>query len=230
MNAPIIGILAGMGPHSTAPFIDMLVRECQRQYGARNDIDFPPMMVYSLPTPFYPDRPIDHVAMEQALNAGLAVLERAGVAFLAIACNTAHIYHGALVRRVNLPLLNMVGLAVAELPAVARKVALIAARPTVESGIYQEAIRSRGCDCVELEWQSTVDAMLESMRETMDSVALSASWSALEASAREAGVDAIVLACADLSAVSVPIGRVVVDATRVLAREIISRWLQEKGR
>jgi len=30
----LIGILAGMGPRSTAPFVDMLVDECQRQYGA----------------------------------------------------------------------------------------------------------------------------------------------------------------------------------------------------
>lgn len=230
MSAPIIGILAGMGPHSTAPFIEMLVGECQRQYGARNDIDFPPMMVYSLPTPFYVDRPIDHAAMEQALHAGLTNLERAGVAFLAIACNTAHIYHGALARRVHLPLLDMVALAVAELPAGARKVALMAARPTVESGIYQKAIRSRGCDCLDLGWQATLDAMLESMRESPDAVALSASWSALGARAREADVDAIVLACADLSAVSVPMEGVVVDATRVLAREVISRWLRGKGR
>ncbi len=29
--AKLIGILAGMGPHSTAPFISMVVDECQRQ-------------------------------------------------------------------------------------------------------------------------------------------------------------------------------------------------------
>ena len=54
----VIGILAGMGPRSTAPFVDMVVDECQRQYGARYDIDFPPMQIYALPTPFYIDRPI----------------------------------------------------------------------------------------------------------------------------------------------------------------------------
>jgi aspartate/glutamate racemase len=32
---PIIGILAGMGPRSTGPFLDLIVDECQRQYGAR---------------------------------------------------------------------------------------------------------------------------------------------------------------------------------------------------
>ena len=49
----MIGILAGMGPRSTAPFVDLVVSECRNQYGARHDIDFPPMMILSWPTPFF---------------------------------------------------------------------------------------------------------------------------------------------------------------------------------
>jgi len=41
----LIDTLAGIGPRSTAPFVDMLVDECQRQYGTRYDIDFPPMLI-----------------------------------------------------------------------------------------------------------------------------------------------------------------------------------------
>jgi aspartate racemase len=55
-----IGILAGMGPRSTAPFIDLIITQCRIQYGAKLDEEFPHMMIYSLPTPFYVDRPIDH--------------------------------------------------------------------------------------------------------------------------------------------------------------------------
>ena len=33
-----MGILAGMGPHSTAPFLELVIAECQRQYGAADDI------------------------------------------------------------------------------------------------------------------------------------------------------------------------------------------------
>ena len=60
MNGNLIGILAGMGPRSTAPFLDLVIDECQLQYGAKYDEEFPHMMVYSLPTPFYIDRPINH--------------------------------------------------------------------------------------------------------------------------------------------------------------------------
>lgn len=34
-----IGVLAGMGPRSTAPFIDMLVTDCHVGYGAKYDMD-----------------------------------------------------------------------------------------------------------------------------------------------------------------------------------------------
>lgn len=47
-----IGVLAGMGPRSTAPFVDMLVTECHIGYGAKYDMDFPKMHIISLPTPF----------------------------------------------------------------------------------------------------------------------------------------------------------------------------------
>ena len=91
MNAPstpTIGILAGMGPRSTAPFIDLVVTECQNQYGARDDIDFPKMLICSQPAPFYEDRPVDHAALEAAILDGLHTLENAGASFLAMACNT----------------------------------------------------------------------------------------------------------------------------------------------
>lgn len=37
----MIGILAGMGPKLTAPFVDKVVHLCQQIYDAKNDIDFP---------------------------------------------------------------------------------------------------------------------------------------------------------------------------------------------
>lgn len=47
MNENIIGILAGMGPRSTSQFIDLIIDECQTQYGAKYDEDFPKIMIYS---------------------------------------------------------------------------------------------------------------------------------------------------------------------------------------
>ncbi|MCI4139739.1 amino-acid racemase, partial [Bacillus vallismortis] len=80
----MIGILAGMGPKSTSPFIDTVIDYCQKLYGASHDIDFPHMMMYSCPTPFYTDRPIDHEEMKRAIIDCAVKLEKTGVDFIAL--------------------------------------------------------------------------------------------------------------------------------------------------
>jgi aspartate racemase len=218
-----------MGPRSTAPFIDLLVTECQLQYGAKDDCDFPGMMIYSLPTPFYPDRPIDHRAMEAALRAGLSQLERAGVDFMAIACNTAHVYYPQLMRSAAVPLLDMVALTVDALPATTRTVAVLAARPTIESAIYQDGIARRGFACVDPGWQGSVDSLIEALHRPLEPGDLKARWNRLGNEARAAGADTILVACADLSAASVGLEGAVVDATACLARAIVGEWLRRAG-
>ena len=227
MEKPSIGILAGMGPHSTGPFIDMVVSECQRQYGARDDIDFPKMMICSQPAPFYEDRPVDHAALEDAIRSGLQDLERTGVDFLAIACNTAHIYYPQLARSVNVPLLNMVELTLEALPSAAQRVALVAARPTVESGVYQTGIHARGLSLFEADWQSQVDHLLGMTRTSATPSEFAEQWGGITEAARSGELDTLIVACLDLSAVvaHAKTDLRIVDAAECLAREIVRQWL-----
>lgn len=230
-TSPTIGILAGMGPRSTAPFLDLVVNACARIYGARHDDEFPRMLICSQPAPFYEDRPIDHQALEAAIRDGLLYLEAAGVDFLAIACNTAHIYLPSLRAAVATPLLDIVGLAVAALPADARRIALVAARPTAESGLFQRALAADGREALELAWQAAVDALLGAVRDPTDPATFHAAWSQLFAQARAAGADALLVACLDLSGVlrHAPAGLPVVDAAEALATAIVEEWLRRKA-
>lgn len=227
MSNPIIGILAGMGPRSTGPFIDLVVTACQDLYGARHDIDFPKMLICSQPAPFYEDRPIDHAALEAATIDGLKTLESAGADFLAIACNTVHIYYPRLAASVSVPVLNIVELAAQAVPASAGRVALVAARPTVESGIYQTALLAAGHPVAELDWQSDIDTMLGAVRESTDPEIFRRLWAPILAKAKAADVSTVLVACLDLSGVvrfaetKLPI----VDAANCLARETVRRWM-----
>jgi aspartate racemase len=226
MSAPTIGILAGMGPRSTGPFLDLVVTACQEIYGARHDIDFPKMLICSQPAPFYEDRPIDHAALEAATLDGLKHLESAGADFLAIACNTVHIYYPRLAASVSVPLLNIVELAVAAVPKSARAVALVAARPTVDAGMFQSALKAAGHEVIDLGWQSSVDAMLSAVRETTDPEAFRRLWAPLLEQARDAGVETVLVACLDLSGVvrfaTTPL--TIVDAANCLARAVVEQW------
>ena len=82
-----LGILAGMGPRSTAPFIDMLVTDCQVVCGAKYDMDFPEMHIISLPTPFWPGKKINCSEMIAALQHGIAELVKEDVSLIAVPCN-----------------------------------------------------------------------------------------------------------------------------------------------
>lgn len=228
---PTIGILAGMGPHSTAPFLELVLAECQRQYGATEDIDFPPIMLRSHPTPFYADRPTDHAAMAAAVRDGLQKLAASGVDFLAIACNTAHIYFDELAAAVDVPLLDIVRVTMDRLSPNARRVALVAARPTAESQLYQRRFRDAGLSVPELDWQDDVDALLMAVRANATPARFTELWSRVTRRAEAANADALVIACLDLSATvahittSVP----VLDASRCLAEVVVAEWLRRHG-
>ena len=129
MHAKPIGILAGMGPRSTAPFIDLIVDECQRLYGAKYDIDFPQIVILSQPKPFFLDRPIDHATMRRSIFEGLKKLESAGVGFIAMPCNSAHLYFDEFQAAISVPMLNIVAETLALLPKGARAT-LFATKPT----------------------------------------------------------------------------------------------------
>jgi aspartate racemase len=227
VRQPRIGILAGMGPRSTAPFIDLVVTECQVQYGARHDIDFPKMMICSQPAPFYEDRPIDHEALEQAIREGLIDLENAGADFLAIACNTAHIYYPQLAARARVPLLDMVEITLDSLPASVHHPALIAARPTIESGLYQSRMEQRGLQSIVGDWQSQTDELLGLIRTSTDVSVIQQAWRTILSRVESENADMIVVACLDLSGV---IGHAqtklpILDAAQCLAREVVKQWL-----
>lgn len=227
MPAPTIGILAGMGPRSTGPFLDLVVSACQEIYGARHDVEFPKMLICSQPAPFYEDRPIDHAALEAATLDGLKHLESAGVDFLAIACNTVHIYYPRLAAAVSVPLLNIVELAVQAVPGSSRAIALVAARPTADSGLFQNALRAAGHELVDPDWQSGVDAMLSAVRETTDPEVFRQIWAPLLEKARAAGADTVLVACLDLSGVVrfAATRLAIVDAADCLARAVVQQWI-----
>jgi aspartate racemase len=222
----MIGILAGMGPNSTGPFIDKVVEQCQELYGAKYDIDFPHMMIYSLPTPFYIDRPINHADMERAIIAGAQKLESTGVDFIAIPCNTAHLYFKKLKDSISVPILNMVDETINEIPRDAKRIALLATNATVQSGIYQEAFSKFGLDYIENDdWQDKVDQMITNIKMGQIEDATQV-WNGLSSELSKS-VDAVILACTDLNVVSDKRQSNVylVDSSTCLARATVNKYL-----
>ena len=202
MSTPTIGILAGMGPHSTAPFLDLVLAECQAQYGARNDIDFPPIQVLSWPVPFYADRPVDEREVEEATRPRPAAPR--GVRGELHRDRLQHRPHllPRLERSVGVPLLDMVALAADAAPEKPSRIALIAARSTAESGIYQRALEARGQLCSPRTGRRRWTCSSTRLRLTERDRRIRDLWDILAQQAKDVRAEGLVLACADLTAVS----------------------------
>ncbi|WP_410984045.1 aspartate/glutamate racemase family protein [Bacillus cereus] len=225
----MLGILAGMGPKSTGPFIDTVIEQCQKIYGAKHDIDFPHMMIYSCPTPFYINRPIDHKAMEQAIITGAQKLASTGIDFIAMPCNTAHLYLNHLQNSISVPILNMVDETIKEIPNHVKKVALLATDATVQSGIYQVGITKRNMDHIHKDsWQTDTTQIISNIKEGNISVA-NELWRTLCIELAES-VDAVIIACTDLNVVSGanPHNLYFVDSSACLAKAVVHKYLSSQ--
>ncbi|ETT70078.1 aspartate/glutamate racemase family protein [Bacillus mycoides] len=213
----MIGILAGMGPKSTGPFVDTVVAECQTIYGAKHDMDFPPMMIYSCPTPFYMDRPIDHAAMKKAIIEGAQKLESTGVDFIAMPCNTAHLYFEELQRSITIPILNIVDETLKAIPENTKRVALLATEATVQASIYQDGITKRDIEYIHNEqWQEMINQIITCIKggEIEEARKL---WSLLVLQLKDE-VDTAIIACTDLNVV---VSEDFVDSAQCLAKAVV---------
>lgn len=221
----MIGILAGMGPKSTGPFVDLMVSKLQELTGAKNDIDFPPMMIYSLPTPFFLDRPIDHELMEKTICTGLKKLESCGVGFIAMPCNTAHVYFERLKHCIRIPLLNMVAETLVRMPKSARKIAVLGTRPTMESEVYQKGLQAAHLHSMEEPaWQEKVDGLIHHIKISDDKEESEMLWADLCKSIQQSGADAIILACTDLNVVAKRSPLPLIDSAASLAEAAVRKW------
>jgi len=228
MSAKTIGVLAGMGPRSTAPFVDLLVTECQRQYGATANPDFPHMLIYSLPTPFYVDRPSDLKEVIRVIQSGLQRLESAGASFITMPCNSAHAFFPSLASSVKIPLLNMVEESVQAFDGYER-IALCATPTTVASGLYQQAIAMAG-----KQWlpndpaQPVVTGLINGIIAGEDRGRLRQQWQDVVSMAVDCGADALLIACTELNALGeLSDDRIgLPDATAALARASIRKYLE----
>jgi len=221
-----IGILAGMGPKSTAPFIDLVITQCQKQYGAKNDEDFPHIIIYSLPTPFFVDKPIDHEKMKEVVLNGLKRLESFGVDFIAIPCNTVHAYFNYFKKSIKIPLLNIVDETLKNLGSENHKIALLATTPTVNSNIYQRGIEKAGLKYVSKpEWQKQVDEIIKAIKSGENKKA-NLSWNRLLKLIKTENVDMIIVGCTDLNILKRPKSIKFVDSTESLAKAVVKKYLE----
>ncbi|OZV10649.1 amino-acid racemase [Tissierella sp. P1] len=223
-----IGILAGMGPRSTSPFLELVLDQCQIQYGAKYDIDYPPIMIYSLPTPFYLDCSIDHKVMKEIIIEGIRHLESTGVSCIAMPCNSVHIYFDELKEKISIPLLNIIEETIKKVDS-NRKITIFATEPTFNSELYQKGIlHSDNQFIFKSDWQKKINIIIQMIKDKKEISEVNLYWDELVKDVMKEDVEDIIIACTDLSVLKNKFNDKVnfIDSSHALAESLIKQYLK----
>ena len=226
----MLGILGGMGPMATVDFMGKIVRNTP----ASCDQEHIQMVVCSATD--VPDRTaaiLGHGAdpFPAMLNA-LRRLELSGATRIAIPCNTAHHWHGALQAETSVPIIHIVD-AVADALSQQRAsptLGLLATDGTVHAGIYQQRLTERGHICVAPDAKAQAEVMRAIRLVKAGLMDEAASILGREAEALAArGCSHIAMACTEiplaLAALDSDIGATLLDPTDLLAQACVRSCL-----
>lgn len=142
--AKCLGIVAGMGPLSSARLHTSALRSFQAPGRRLGDKDYPRVILHTV-RPEIAVLPPESDEFVNELEAIAALLVAQGADAIAIPCNAAHAIVDRLQRSCPRPILNMVQLTVNEVVRRGFKSALVLATAhTRRSGMYDAALTSRG--------------------------------------------------------------------------------------
>ncbi|GKT22824.1 amino acid racemase [Acidovorax sp. SUPP3334] len=151
-----VGILAGMGPAAGVDFARLFLKASERWLQAHGltvqDQAFPEHWMAQVPVADR-SRALSDAQAPQPLDEMARVLEQlsaVGAKAVAIACNTAHAWHGALQERV--PAVDLLHIARETAVELKRRgmdrAALLATQGTYGMGLYDAVLAQEGIDCV----------------------------------------------------------------------------------
>ena len=145
----IIGILGGMGPESTAIFYQAIIKQCQKQYGAKYDEDYPEIFIYNLPIPNIVDglkKPEETLKM---LVEGANKIDSIGVDFMVMPCNTAHYFYPGMAKSISMPFICIFLATAKKIKSEGyRKVGFLATETTIEYKSFDKDFEKNGIELI----------------------------------------------------------------------------------
>lgn len=219
-----VGVIGGMGPEATVDFLRRLVAKTP----ARDDADHLHVLVDN--NPKIPSRIaalIEGSGEDPAptLCRMARGLEAQGADFLVMPCNTAHYYLPAIARAIRIPILDMVQLAIAQLADAPRRVGLLASPAVRLVGLYKARMEQAGLEAVfpDTEHEDRLLRVIKAVKAGKHGDEQQSDYLAVVQHLHHAGVEALLIACTELSVLvpPQPVYRVV-DALDVLVEATIA--------
>lgn len=221
-----IGLVGGLSPESTVHYYELICRDFNRAAGGLN---FPAITIQSLNmqqlVSLFQVNDWDGVA--EILLDALGRLQRAGAEFAAILANTPHNAYDLVRDRSPLPIVTIMDATSAALVRDNRqRVALLGTQSTMEYGFFQRHFESHGIESLVPEPPQRRELDRVIWEELSHGTVTPESQTAAQGMINDLvdrGVDAVVLACTELSMLIKPADspRPLYDTTRLHAEAIL---------
>lgn len=217
-----VGVIGGMGPEATVDFLRRLVAKTP----AHDDADHLHVLVDN--NPKIPSRIAaliegtgedpTPVLCRMALG-----LEAQGAGFLVMPCNTAHHYLPAIARAVRIPVLDMVRLAIGKLSG--GRIGMLASPAVRLVGLYKTRMEQAGLEAIfpDAAHEAKLLDVIKAVKAGKFGGEEQQSYETVARHLRQAGTDALLIACTELSVLApLKVGVPVVDALDVLVDATIA--------
>lgn len=145
-----VGIIGGLGPETTSEFYLDVIFSCQKN----DKTTRPSILISSVPLPYYieEDAIAKNIGIERIMpfltNEAIR-LEKAGVDFIVMPCNSLHVFIQQIKDSVKIPVLSIVEETVKFLKKENMKtVGIVSTSATIKNKLYENAFAQNGIDFV----------------------------------------------------------------------------------
>jgi len=101
-----MGLLGGIGPEATGEFYLALISKFQEKGLIKSNKDFPQIIINSIPAPELVYENISEEDLRPYIK-GVKELEKFGVDFIVMICNTIHLFYEKLQKEIKVPIIDL---------------------------------------------------------------------------------------------------------------------------
>lgn len=221
-----IGIIGGMGPGASAYFYNLLIKKSELNFGARNNDDYPKILLSSVPVPDFISDTKNLEKAKTMLTSCIKELNDSGVSNIGMVCNTAHILYQDLVNYTKVNFVSMIEKTAESCSQKGyKKVGILSTPTTLKFKLYEKALSKFNIQSIDINHE-TLPIQEKIIREVIAGKINKKQGDVLEKITKkfikEYKLDGVILGCTELPLVF-PKERFtnIVDSLDVLAGELL---------
>lgn len=229
MNQYRIGLLGGLGPISTGVFYNLLIDKLQKSGHINSNIDFPNIIINSIPAPELTSADISNSLIVPYIN-GLKLLQSLNGDIIFMICNSIHVYFDAVKKSSGATnLISIRDVVQKKLETYKDRTICVLGMPsTVNSGLYSyESLHYANPDTEELK---QLGEMVNQYNSLGNRKLASKTLNNIISKKKREGADVFLLACTEVSAIAKDIkGTLFEDTLEIMADFILHQFLSWKS-